>query len=153
MPTVTRSQVRARQPLVLTASSRANTPGRVSRSQQAPCSGGIPNRSPRKTMKAGVRSRSKDCGGDLSTSLAEGTTIPAGSRNCRSDCKTCPDLITNEEFISNVTGRKYKTKNNTTKKITCKLQNYVYLLTCKSCNVQYVGESAIGGKVAEAMSN
>ena len=76
-------------------------------------------------------------------SMAEGSTTPALSRNCRSDCKTCPDLKINDPIKSSVTSRIYELINDTNKRITCKLQNYVYLLTCKSCFVQYVGESVI----------
>ena len=144
MPTQTRLQAGAKQPLAPVASPRndsTNTPGKVSRSQQA-----LNNRSkgtPRNmVLRAGVRRRNKVNGGDLSTShLAEGSTIPAHSRNCRSDCLTCPDLMIHEKIKSSVTSRIYETINNTNKRINCKIQNYVYLLTCKCCFVQYVGES------------
>ena len=142
MPTQTRSQAGARQPLAPVASPRTgsqNRSGKISRSQQASSSNGTP----RRVLRAGVRSRNKVNGGNHSTSLAEGSTISAQSRNCRSDCLTCPDLIINDKISSSVTSRVYEPINNTGKSITCKLQNYVYLLTCKSCFVQYVGESAI----------
>lgn len=142
MPIETRSQAGARQSLAPVASPRnglSNSPGKVSRSQQASRSKGTP----RRKLKAGVRTRNKVNGGDLSTSMAEGSTTPALSRNCRSDCKTCPDLKINEPIKSSVTSRIYELINDTNKRITCKLQNYVYLLTCKSCFVQYVGESVI----------
>lgn len=140
MPTQTRSQARARQPLAPAASpgnGSKNSPGKVPRSQQATRSKGTP----RKIWLAGVRTRNKVNGGHLSMSMAEGSTVPAQSRSCRSDCKTCPDLKINEQIKSSVTSRIYQIINNTKKRITCKLQNYVYLLTCKSCFVQYVGES------------
>ena len=142
MPTQTRSQAGARQPLAPVASPRTgsqNRSGKISRSQQASSSNGTP----RRVLRAGVRSRNKVNGGNHSTSLAEGSMISARSRNCRSDCLTCPDLIINDKISSSVTSRVYEPINNTEKSITCKLQNYVYLLTCKSCFVQYVGESAI----------
>ena len=126
MPIKTRSQARAEQTSDLVASSRAKTPRKVHNSQQVP-------RSDRKPKRG------------KSSILDGGSMHPAGSRKCRSDCMTCPDLVipSEQEFTSNVTGRNYKIINNTDKKINCKLQNYVYLLTCKSCNVQYVGESVI----------
>ena len=74
-------------------------------------------------------------------SMAEGSTVPAQSRNCHSDCKTCPDLKIHELIKSSATSRVYQPINDTNKRITCKLQNYVYVLTCKSCFVQYVGKS------------
>ena len=76
--------------------------------------------------------------------MAEGSTLSTGTGKCRrSDCMTCPNLVLSDEFKSNVTARIFKTKNETEKKITCKLQNYIYLLTCHHCNVQYVGESIL----------
>ena len=69
--------------------------------------------------------------------------MPAQSRSCRSDCLTCPDLRINDPIISSVTNRVYEPINNTEKSISCKLQNYIYLLTCMCCFVQYVGESVI----------
>lgn len=141
MPTQTRQQLRARQPLVPIASPSTGSPnrsGKNSRSQQAPRSKGTP----RRVLRAGVRARRRVSGGDQSTSLAEGSSIQ--TRGCRrSDCMTCPDLKINEKICSSVTSRVYDPINKTTKVITCKLQNYVYLLTCKSCFVQYVGESVI----------
>ena len=144
MPIKTRSQARAEQTSDLVASSRAKTPRKVHKSQQVPRSDGKPKGTPRRVLRAGVSDRHTVNGGKSSI-LAGGSMHPAGSRKCRSDCMTCPDLVipSEQEFTSNVTGRNYKIINNTDKKINCKLQNYVYLLTCKSCNVQYVGESVI----------
>ena len=143
MPTQTRQQSRARQPLAPEASPSTGLPnrsGRNSKSQQAPRSKGTP----RRVLRAGVRARAKVNGGDYSTSLAEGSSMGTQSRGCRrSDCLTCPDLKISEKICSSVTSRVYEPINNTSKRITCKLQNYVYLLTCKSCFVQYVGESVI----------
>ena len=142
MPTQTRSQAGTRQPLVPVASPRTgsrNRSGKISRSQQASSSKGTP----RRVLRAGVRNRNKVNGGNHSISLAEGSTISAQSRNCRSDCMTCPDLKINDKISSSVTSRVYEHINDTDKSISCKLQNYVYMLTCKSCFVQYVGESAI----------
>ena len=143
MPTQTRQQARARQPLAPVASpstGSSNRSGLNFKSQQAPRSKGTP----RRVLRAGVRARRRFSGGDQSTSLAEGSSIPTQLRGCRrSDCMTCPDLKINEKICSSVTSRVYEPINKTTKKITCKLQNYVYLLTCKSCFVQYVGESVI----------
>ena len=76
------------------------------------------------------------------SALAEGIARPPASRICRADCLTCPALIRDLEFTSNITGRKYYAidiKN--ISEINCKLQNYIYLLTCTGCGIQYVGES------------
>ena len=56
-------------------------------------------------------------------------------------CKTCPLLNTSHEIVSNTTGKKYSSVNNTNNTLGCKSQNVVYLLTCVNCNVQYVGET------------
>ena len=86
MPTQTRSQAGAKQTLAPVASPRndsTNTPGKVSRSQQALSirSKGTPRQM---VLRAYVKRRNKVNGGDLSSSLAEESTIPAHSRNCRS---------------------------------------------------------------------
>ena len=127
----TRSKAGARQPLAPAASpvgGSSNHPRRRSRSQQS--------------SRDDVRNGTKVNGGHHSISLAE-TTISAPTRKCRKDCKTCPNLINEKYFISSVTGRQYQTINPANENIHCKIQNYVYLLTCKSCYVQYVGESVI----------
>ena len=64
-------------------------------------------------------------------------------RNCRSSCKTCPDLVVSNTFQSSVTGRAHSVINHSGERITCKSQNLVYLLTCKNCLYQYVGETCI----------
>ena len=65
------------------------------------------------------------------------------NRTCISSCKTCPDLIVSDTFYSSVTGRTHSVINHSGEHITCKTQNVVYLLTCKKCHYQYVGESCI----------
>ena len=93
-------------------------------------------------MRAGVRTRNEVNGGDLSTSLADGSAIhETGLSRCRSDCKTCPELKLNEPITSSVKSRVYRTINNTNNTINCKLQNCVFMLTCKTCFVQYIGET------------
>ena len=64
-------------------------------------------------------------------------------RACRPNCLCCPDIIRQKEFVSSTTGRKFFVVDIDPQKTTCKLQNYIYLLTCLSCGVQYVGESII----------
>ena len=62
-------------------------------------------------------------------------------KKCRSNCKTCPDLIHENIFKSTITDRKYSTINHTNDHINCKSQNIIYLLTCEGCFAQYVGET------------
>ena len=64
-------------------------------------------------------------------------------RNCNSSCKTCPDLVISNTFYSSVTGRVHSVINHSGEQITCKTQNVIYLLTCKNCHYQYVGETCI----------
>ena len=136
MPTQTRSQARSRQPLDLAASPGANhNPGRVSPSS---------SEQPRQPSQGGVNNDNRIVGG-CPSSLAMGIERPSAVhfRSCRSDCMCCPDLIRNLELVSSTTGRKYTVVDIDPLKTTCKLQNYIYLLTCLCCGVQYVGESII----------
>ena len=136
MPVITRSQAGSRQPLDPAASSRANPPGRVSTSQS--------ERPQQPSSEGDVRRNNRTCGGRPS-SLAAGNERPPAVRvrTCRSDCLSCPALIREKEIKSFITGRKYTVLDIDPNLITCKLQNYIYLLTCLSCYVQYVGESVI----------
>ena len=58
-------------------------------------------------------------------------------------CLTCPDLIKSHNFHSSVTGRTYSVVGVNGSSVNCKIQNYIYLLTCNGCDMQYVGESII----------
>ena len=40
-------------------------------------------------------------------------------------------------FVSNVTGREYKSSG-----MSCSTDNVVYLVSCKQCGIQYVGETS-----------
>ena len=136
MPTQTRSKARPEQSSGQAASSRANPPGRVSNSSPE-----LPQQS---SNEGGVSRKNRTRGGRPS-SLAAGNERPQSdhTRKCRSDCMTCPYLIREYDFTSSTTGRKHTVVGIDPQQITCKLQNYIYLLTCLSCYVQYVGESII----------
>ena len=62
---------------------------------------------------------------------------PGNSRCGASRCKTCPILLTTKEFTSHSTGRKYTIRTSAT----CKSSNVIYLIQCKKCGLQYVGET------------
>lgn len=69
-------------------------------------------------------------------SPAPPTTIgnsPCGNRRC----KTCVHIMSTNNFRSNSTGRTYKLRAS----FTCKTRNVVYLIQCKKCGIQYVGET------------
>ena len=61
-----------------------------------------------------------------------------GNFRCSTNrCKTCPILKTTNVFISKATGERFTIKIHAT----CKTNNIVYLIECRRCGLQYVGES------------
>ena len=134
MPT-TRSQARSGQPPDCAASSRAYPPGRVSS-----LSSGV---SQQLFSERDVIASIQAVGGGLATPLAAGNERPPAVRKCRSDCLTCPVLMKSKTVISFVTGRNYSAIDIEPFMVHCKLQNYIYMLCCLSCCVQYVGESVV----------
>ena len=131
---LTRSQVRSGQTPDQTASSRADTPGgpqsnTLSISQQSSTEGGVTG--------------NNEAFGGSSLPVAAGNERPPAGRKCRSDCLTCPDLIRIKQFKSFSTGRFYSALDIEPTAVNCKIQNYIYLLSCKSCGLQYVGESIV----------
>ena len=134
----TRSQARSRQPLDQVASSGACPPRRVisqtsGTPQQPSPEGGVEDSSVYNTGAVGGRSASSAAGSDRSRTR----------RNCRADCKTCPSLVRDLSIKSSFTGRIYHAIDVDLNNIHCKLQNYIYVLKCSSCHVQYVGESIV----------
>ena len=126
MPT-TRSQACSVQPTEQVTSPRADPPRRVLRSRQG---------------NAGVIVNLGE--GSTSFIVARGDASAADftiSRCKNKRCKTCRTFKTSKEIISNVTNRKYKMINQTGENLHCQSQNIVYLCTCLTCNVQYVGET------------
>ena len=62
----------------------------------------------------------------------------AGNFRCQAKrCNTCPILVTTNAFASSVTGELFKLK----LCASCKTSNIIYLVQCRRCGVQYVGES------------
>ena len=65
---------------------------------------------------------------------------PANAINTKCNnkrCKFCHEMVTCNKFKSKATGRQY----NIRAEITCKTRNLVYLISCKRCGLQYVGET------------
>ena len=61
-----------------------------------------------------------------------------GNFNCRdSRCQLCPNLILGDKFTSTTTGRVF-TINQT---FDCNAKNVVYVISCSTCNMQYVGST------------
>ena len=54
-------------------------------------------------------------------------------------CLTCNSFIRDQSFISNLTGRIYKTQ--TYEQLTCGSSNVVYAVHCVQCSLMYVGET------------
>ena len=64
--------------------------------------------------------------------------IYEGSRQCgRPRCKTCAHVKTGTEFTSAVTGVNF----NARVTANCRTSNIVYLIQCRKCKMQYVGET------------
>ena len=61
-----------------------------------------------------------------------------GNTPCgRSRCKCCSEIVTTNTFKSYNTGRRYNIRTS----MTCKSANLVYLISCRKCGLQYVGET------------
>ena len=61
-----------------------------------------------------------------------------GNRPCgAAGCKTCPILMTTNGFTSHKTSQVFKMKF----AASCKSSKIVYLITCRRCGQQYVGET------------
>ena len=56
-------------------------------------------------------------------------------------CKTCKHIVEGDSFCSNTTGKKYTVKSREAV-MTCATQNVIYLISCKKCGIQYVGETS-----------
>ena len=69
--------------------------------------------------------------------IEENTTHP-GNYPCNSRrCKTCPNINPQDTFQSTTNGRSFRVRTSAT----CKTKNLVYLIQCKQCKKQYVGET------------
>ena len=63
---------------------------------------------------------------------------PPGNKKCdRPRCKTCPTLVESAQFTSTTTGRSFDIKFSSN----CKTSNVVYVIQCKKCGKQCVGET------------
>ena len=61
-----------------------------------------------------------------------------GNRPCgAARCKTCPILLATDVFSSHSTGEQFQVKVTAS----CKSSSVIYLITCKRCGQQYVGET------------
>lgn len=73
------------------------------------------------------------------TSIRPTNILPNGCFCCHGPrCKVCNRLVTGSTFVSSYNGRSYTVRGH----ITCKSTNLVYLITCRRCNLQYVGQTS-----------
>ena len=56
----------------------------------------------------------------------------------RRRCSHCVSIITGSQFSSHITGETFNIRQDAN----CKTNNVIYLLTCKKCKLQYVGQTS-----------
>ena len=128
MPT-TRSPACSAQPAEQVTSPRASPPRRVLRSRQG---------------NAGVIVNLGEGSTSFIVALGDASVTNFTISHCKDKrCKTCKTFNLSKEVVSNVTHRKYSIINHTGENLNCHSQNTVYLCTCLSCGVQYVGETVL----------
>ena len=92
------------------------------------------------TLIFGLR-RSKNLSDQLvrasTRTLKKGKYITDHPCNRPSMCKFRPRLNRTRVIVSNITGKTFNSK----REINCQSSNLIYLITCKTCNVQYVGQT------------
>ena len=66
-------------------------------------------------------------------------TTHASTHTCNrpQKCRYCPKINHMGSIISKTTGQKFYTMVN----VNCQSSNLIYLITCKNCSVQYVGQT------------
>ena len=128
MPRQTQSPACSVQPTEQVTSPRSSPPRRVLRSRQG---------------DAGVIVNIDGGSTSFVVALGRASATSYSISFCKDKrCMTCKTLILSKTIISNVTHRKYEAINHTGENLNCHSQNTVYLCTCLSCNIQYVGETA-----------
>ena len=88
-----------------------------------------------KCPSTSVESLENTCGDGLKTKIK--------NHNSKYGCKLCHTLSTKDHFVSSSTHRVYEAAipNNITS-LDCNCTNVIYLITCRKCRLQYVGETA-----------
>ena len=136
MPKTSRLKACSVQPTEQVTSPRAHTPRRVLRSRQG---------------NAGVLINLGEGSPSFIRALGRVSDCFTISKCSDRRCKTCPNFIISRKIKSNVTHKIYEVVNLPGENLSCHSQNVIYLLTCKSCNIQNVGETAT--KLHERMNN
>ena len=78
-------------------------------------------------------------GGDVTEATQDTQTIVSKCGKTR--CKTCKHIVEGDSFCSNTTGKKYNVISREDA-MTCATKNVIYLISCKKCGIQYVGETS-----------
>ena len=65
------------------------------------------------------------------------SSILSSGKCSRRRCSHCCNIVTNSSFTSNITDDKFNIRCNTD----CSSKNVIYIIKCKKCNIQYVGET------------
>ena len=79
---------------------------------------------------------------DLEHKCGDGKNTKIKFHNSKHGCKMCHILSTKDHFVSSSTHRIYKSEiPSNVCKIDCNTCNLIYLITCKRCALQYVGET------------
>ena len=84
-------------------------------------------------------SKPASVGRDATEATQDTNTV--ASRCGKNRCKTCKHMIEGDSFVSNTTGKKYAIKSREAV-MTCATKNVIYLISCKKCGIQYVGETS-----------
>ncbi len=79
-------------------------------------------------------------GGNTSRNGILADSTPKIIKCKKNGCKMCMDLSERPRIISTITGKQYLTKSSTPE-LKCQTENVIYLVTCKGCKVQYVGQT------------
>jgi hypothetical protein len=102
----------------------------------------------RSSLNAG--NRNKSAGSGANTVSVEFTN--PGMHNCSSSrCRACNYIVPNNVFKSSFNRRLFNIKSN----FTCKSSNIIYLITCKQCGMQYVGQTGrtLAERICDHLSN
>ena len=65
-------------------------------------------------------------------------------------CKTCKHMSQGSTFMSNVTRKSYSVVSHSCS-MNCATENVIYLISCKKCGIQYIGETS--QKLRNKMNN
>ena len=79
----------------------------------------------------------------VDTMCGDGTNTKIKTHNSNNRCNLCHRLSTKDHFVSSSTHRVYEASipDNITS-VNCNCANIIYLITCRKCRLQYVGETA-----------